>query len=184
MSSLLGPLCASVLLRSLITCFLSSKWFWLLCCTTRPRKAWPFSSLVLPCWCLLSLMLFWYEHSLPFVGRIDSIVSALSSSQKLSHLASFASGAISLNCSVLVFIACSFECVWVWSSFSFLPVFHCGMFFLFKLSWSHCPTMVAASCFSLSPLCFVLVSACAVSTQCLNLTFHTWRGYVAWCFAY
>ena len=77
LSSLLGPLCASVLLRSLSTRFLSFKWFWLLCCTTCPRKAWPFSSLVLPCWCLLSLMLFWYEHSLPFVGRIDRTVSAL-----------------------------------------------------------------------------------------------------------
>ena len=181
LSSLLGPLCASVLLRSLSTRFLSFKWFWLLCCTSCPRKAWPFSSLVLPCWCLLSLMLFWYEHSLPF-STIDRTVSALSSSQMLSHLAFFASGAFSLNCSVLVFTACSFECVWVWSSFSFLPVFHCGMFFcpsflgLTVLPW----WLLHAFLWACYALCWFLL---VQFWQCLNLTFHTWRD-LAWCFAY
>ena len=47
------------------------------CCMNCPSTAWPFSSLALPCWCLLCLGLFWYDHFLPFLGRIARTVSAI-----------------------------------------------------------------------------------------------------------
>ena len=143
-------------------------------------------SLALPCLCLQSLGLFWYDHSLPFVGRIArsvSVVSALSSSQKLFRFRYFCLWCYLLE--VLSFgVHCNFELwVWVWWSSSFLPVFHCGTFFCPIFFRSHCATIVAAYCFSVSLSRFVLVFTCAVLTQCLNPTFRTTRGYVAWRFA-
>ena len=102
------PLCAHVLLRSLSICFISSQLFWLLCCMNRPRKAWPFSSLVFSLDLLASSrsgVSFGPNIALHFLGRIVDVFLALSSSRKLFHLASFSSPAVCLNCLVLVFIA-------------------------------------------------------------------------------
>ena len=115
-SSLSGPLCARVLQicwdhsvhASLpLSCFGCSV-LWLAQVQLDLSLRW---SLALPCLCLLSLGLFCYDHSLPFVGRIARSVNDVSalSSQKLFRFASFASRAICLNCSVLVsFAALSF----------------------------------------------------------------------------
>ena len=86
--------------------------------------------------CLLSPGLFWYDHSLPFAGRIARSASALIELFTEAFSFSFVfvvvavSCAICLNCSVLLSIASlSVGGVWVWSNSSFLPVFYCGTFF-------------------------------------------------------
>ena len=125
--------------------------------------------------CLLSPGLFWYDHSLPFAGRIARSASALIELFTEAFSFSFVfvvvavSCAICLNCSVLLSIASlsvggGLGLVEFFLSASFL-LWHV---FLSKLSRSHFPTMVAASCFSMSLSCFAfLISACAVLTQCL-----------------
>ena len=136
-SSLWGPLCARVLqiywdhsvhASFPLSCFGCSV-LWIAQVKLDPSLLW---SLALPCLCFLSLGLFWYDHSLPFVGRIArnvSVVSALSSSQKLFRFRFFCLWCYLLE--VLSFgVHCSFQlwvCVWLRSSF--LSVFHCATFF-------------------------------------------------------
>ena len=176
-SSLSGPLCARVLqicwdhsvhASFPLSCFGCSV-LWIAQVQLNLSLRW---SLALPCLCLLSLGLFWYDHSLPFVGKIArsaSVVSALNSSQKHFRFRFFC-----LWCYLSFGVHCSFGLwVWVWWSSSFLPVFHCGTFFCPIFFRSHCATIVAAYCFSVSLSRFVLVFTCAVLTQCLNQSFRT-----------
>ena len=105
MRSSSGPLCASVLLRSVSTCFL---FFCFGCSVVGIAQVKLDPSLR---WCLLSLGLVWYDHSLPFVGRIARTVSALFqhwiSHRSCSTNVSFFCPPcyICVNCSVLVSIA-------------------------------------------------------------------------------
>ena len=109
-----------------------------------------------------------------------SVVSALSSSQKPFHYASFTSRAVCLNCSVLVSVAA----LSVGSGFgSVLPFcqFLTAAGFSVQAFSSHCPTMVAASCFFCGP--FVLCAGFRLrsfdTVPCPDLSYVR----VAWCFA-
>ena len=156
-SSLSGPLCARVLqicwdhsvhASFPLSCFGCSG-LWIAQVQLDLSLRW---SLALPCLCLLSLGLFWYDHSLPFVGRIArsvSVVSALSSSQKLFRFRFFCLWcyllkllSFSVHCSfellglglVEFFLSASFspQHVFLFNIFSFSLCHHSGCLLLFR----------------------------------------------------
>ena len=162
-SSLSGPLCARVLqicwdhsvhASFPLSCFGCSV-LWITQIKLDLSLRW---SLALPCLCLQSLGLFWYDHFLPFVGRIArsvSVVSALSSSRKLFRFRFFC-----LWCYLLELLSfgvhCSFELLGVGlvefflsASFSLRHVFlsnifsislchHSGCLLLFRKPFALC----------------------------------------------